>query len=169
MPSGNLGLGLACGLGWVTSPIMLTWLLLPHSPHTLYSPSHTHPPPHLPSAYPSCNPSNPPVLIHPQPLHPSLTDFLCWSPLLLRLPLTLPGPWGATREEAVIKVPEHLGVWLASPPGPKLCRPSLQPPETHLWGPCPSPQSICHPSPPPWGCCLLWSFSEGPGRSGGSC
>lgn len=142
VPSGNLGLGLTCGLGWVTSPIMLTQLLLPRPTalirtlqpsHPLYSPhTYPHPPPHLPSPYPSCNPSNPPVLIHPSLYTPHSLIFSAGAHSSSdSSPFRVPG--GQQREEAVVRVPEHLGVWLASHKDPSCVGPASSP-QRHTFG-----------------------------------
>lgn len=119
----------------------------PQSPYPPTAP-HTPPSPHTRSPR-SPSPPLPPTSPHPQ--GPSLTDFLCWSPLLLQL-LTLPGPWGTTKGGCGAEGPGASTSAAAVPQGPRLCGPCPQPPDMYLWGPCPSPQSICHPSPPPWGC-----------------
>lgn len=80
----------------------------PYSPHTYPQPP-PHPCPHIHPA----TPPTPAVLTHPSLYTPHSLIFSTGahsssdsSPFR--------GPGGQQREEAVIRVPEHLGVWLAS-------------------------------------------------------
>ena len=101
-------------MGHVSHHAYLAAIAPPHGPHTHpTAPTHTHTPQHTPSPHPSCNLSNPPVLIHPSLYTPHSLIFSAGahsssdsSPFR--------GPGGRQREEVVIRVPEHLGVWLAS-------------------------------------------------------
>lgn len=105
----------------------------PQPSYPLYSPhTYPHPPPHLPSAYPSCNPSNPPVLIHPSLYTPHSLIFSAGAHSSSdSSPFRVPG--GQQREEAVIRVPEHLGVWLASHKDPSCVGPASSP-QRHTFG-----------------------------------
>lgn len=130
VPTGSPGLGPMCGLRWVTCPITVT--LRPWHGPSAVTPALQ--PPYMPMAAPALvamlQPSQPPRAPRtypapPEPPSASLTELLCWSPLLQ---LTLPGPWGQQREEVVLRVPEQPRVWRTSHGDPGCV------------GPAPSPQ-----------------------------
>ena len=106
----------------------------PHSPHTHpTAPTHTHSPHHTPR--PHIHPATPPT--HPVLTHPSLytPHSLIFSTGAHSSSDSSPfrGPGGQQREEAVIRVPEHLGVWLASHKDP-CCAGSAPSPQRHTFG-----------------------------------
>lgn len=172
VPSGNLGLGLACGLGWVTSPIMLTPAATapPTALIPTLQPSHIPTPPTTPPIPISIlQPLQPPVLIHPSLYTPHSLIFSAGAHSSSDS-LTLPGPWVATKGGGSDKGPRASGSLAGLSQGPKLCRPSALPaPRDSTLGSLPF--STVHLSSVSSSLGLLpsfWGFSEG-WKVGGSC
>lgn len=129
---------------WVWDPHM-AWVR-PLSP-TSYPAAARLPSPQVPTlALCYTSPPLTPIVV---PQGPSLTDSFCWHPLLQLL--TLLWSWGkqlgrwrigsqSLRVEGTVfpTGTQILWFWLLAP---------------YLYGPCPSPLSICHLVPLSWGCC----------------